>query len=193
MSSMLSLPVLTVIIALPIAPVAAQISTPRPFGFFSGVTLERGEPRSGVGLQLGGALAVGLTSRLGVQFDATYHTFMRSGGVTYYNTPCLPPSAGSPACGTIVTSKPSLTIASTSVGLKYAEQRATGAAFYWLAGLGLYNVLESPSDGSYTRLGWNVGGGFRLRRSLFLDVRYDQLIQPKTTRSLVPISFGVRF
>jgi len=176
MSSMLSLPVLTVIIALPIAPVAAQISTPRPFGFFSGVTLERGEPRSGVGLQLGGALAVGLTSRLGVQFDATYHTFMRSGGVTYYNTPCLPPSAGSPACG-----------------LKYAEQRATGAAFYWLAGLGLYNVLESPSDGSYTRLGWNVGGGFRLRRSLFLDVRYDQLIQPKTTRSLVPISFGVRF
>jgi hypothetical protein len=188
MNSKLCLPLIAIALGLPVTSAAAQDPARKGLGFFSGVTLERGEPHSGVGLELGGALAVGLTSRLGIQFDATYHTFPRSGGVTYYNPPCLPPG-----CGTIATSRPSLTIATTSVGVRYAEQRSAGAAFYWVAGLGFYDVLQSPTDGSYTRAGWNVGGGFRLGRSLFLDVRYHQLIQPRTTRSLVPVSFGVRF
>jgi hypothetical protein len=88
---------------------------------------------------------------------------------------------------------PPITVASATANIRYAEQRVAGAAFYWLAGVGVYAVAHSPGDGAYTRAGWNVGGGFRLRRSLFLDVRYHQLIRAKTTKSLVPVTLGFRF
>jgi len=43
------------------------------------------------------------------------------------------------------------------------------------------------------RFGWNVGGGLQLSRAFALDVRYHQLIEAKTTRSLVPVTLSVRF
>ena len=70
--------------------------------------------------------------------------------------------------------------------LRFMEQRDRNA-FYWMAGLGVYALSNDAS-----RLGWNVGGGLRLSRAFALDVRYHQLIEPKITRSLVPITFSFR-
>jgi hypothetical protein len=67
------------------------------------------------------------------------------------------------------------------------EQRDRNA-LYWTAGVGVY-ALSNDAE----RLGWNVGGGLQLSRAFALDVRYHQLIEAKTTRSLVPITLGVHF
>jgi len=44
-----------------------------------------------------------------------------------------------------------------------------------------------------SRFGWNVGGGLQLSRAFALDIRYHQLIEAKTTRSLVPVTLSARF
>ena len=182
------LPLVVLALALPLSSVAAQESKPGPIGVFGGASVNRNQPQH-LGLQFGAMLNVGLTPRVGMQFDLTYHRFQ--GTRSTYITPCLPPSAGSPACGPVTTVTPPNSVASATVNFRYAEQRVAGAAFYWLAGVGVYAVAQSL-DGSYTRAGWNVGGGFRLGRSLFLDVRYHQLIRAQTIKSLVPVTFGVR-
>jgi hypothetical protein len=120
-----------------------------------------------------------------MQFDATLQTFRHASGIVY--APCPPPSAGPPVCGATRKYAP-ITVASATANIKYSAR-----AFHWLAGIGLYDVAQSPTDGSYARAGWNLGGGFRLGHRAFLDVRYHQLIRPKTTKSLVPVTFGWRF
>lgn len=184
MRSTLSLALLASAVALPIVPAVAQEAAPSKFGFFGGVSIEPAG-NTGLGLQFGGLVNVGLTSRLGVQFDATLQTFRNASGIVY--TPCPPPSVGPPFCSATRRYAP-LTVASTTANIRYSA-----GAFHWLGGIGVYDVAESPTDGSYTRAGWNLGGGFRLNRSLFLDIRYHQLIQPKTTNTLVPVTFSVRF
>ncbi|HEV8266200.1 MAG TPA: hypothetical protein VGQ06_14730 [Gemmatimonadales bacterium] len=152
----------------------------------SGVTFERGDPDHRVGVQLGGTLGVNLTSRLAMQFDASYVAFGKSPDVTY-NTPCLPPSSGSPACGPVRVTGTRLMFAIGTVNLRFMEERDRNA-LYWIAGVGAYIASNDP-----TRLGWNVGGGLRLSQSVSVDLRYHQLLRSRSTRSLIPVTFGIRF
>src|SRR6266487_2110110 len=138
-------------LALMPATAAAQVT--------SGIVLERGDPAHRVGVQLGGALGVGLTSRLALQFEGAYLAFGKTPDQTYY-TPCLPPSAGAPPCGPV---------------------RVTGTR------------LSLWSSNDVTRFGWNVGGGVQVSRFFSLDIRYHQLIESTSTRSLVPVTFSLRF
>jgi hypothetical protein len=164
-------------LALTPATAAAQV--------FSGIAFERGDPAHRVGVQLGGTLGVDLTSRLALRFDATYVAFGKTPDASYL-VPCLPPSSGSPACGPVRVSGSRLLLASGTVNLRFMEQRDRNA-LYWIAGVGLYTISNDAS-----RFGWNVGGGLRLSRSVFFDLRYHQLIGARTTHSLIPVSFGFR-
>jgi len=166
------------ILALTPAIAAAQIT--------SGIVLERGDPAHRVGVQLGGALGVDLTSRLALRFEGNYVKFGKAPDASYV-TPCLPPSSGAPPCGPVRTIGTSLEVWSSTVNLRFREQRDRNA-LYWTAGVGVYGLSNDAE-----RLGWNVGGGLRLSRAFALDVRYHQLIEAKTTRSLVPITLGVHF
>jgi hypothetical protein len=161
------------ILALMPATAAAQVS--------SGIVLERGDPAHRVGVQLGGALGVGLTSRLALQFEGAYVAFGRSADQSYY-PPCLPPG-----CGPVRVTGTRLALWSGTVNLRFTEQRDRGALF-WTTGVGGY-----MSSNDVTRFGWNVGGGLQLSRSFSLDVRYHQLIESKTTSSLIPITLSLRF
>jgi opacity protein-like surface antigen len=152
----------------------------------SGIVLERGDPAHRVGVQLGGALSVGLTSRLAIRFEGTYTAFGKTPDHTYY-TPCLPPSAGGPPCGPVRVTGTRLALWSGTVNLRFMEQRDRNALF-WTTGVGGY-----MSSNDVTRFGWNVGGGLQLSRSFSLDVRYHQLIESKTTSSLIPITLSLRF
>ena len=185
MNSTLRLPLVALALACVVAPTAAQQPASGRFAFFSGVSIERGHRHNGLGLQVGGLVNVGLAPRLGMQLDVTLQTFRQAGGLVY--SPCPPPSVGPPTCGAWTKYAP-LTVASATANIKYS-----GGSFHWLAGVGVYDVAQSPTDGSYARAGWNLGGGFRLGHRAFLDVRYHQLIRPETSRSFVPITFGVRF
>ena len=131
-------------------------------------------------------MGVDLTSRLALRFDATYVGFGKTPDASY-NTPCLAPSSGAPPCGTVRTRGTRLDIWSSTVNLRFMEQRDRNA-LYWIAGVGVYALSSDAS-----RLGWNVGGGLRLSRAFALDVRYHQLIEAKTTRSLLPVTFSLRF
>jgi opacity protein-like surface antigen len=154
--------------------------------FSSGIVFERGDPAHRVGVQLGGALGVALTSRLALRFEGAYAAFGKTPDRTYY-TPCLPPSAGAPPCGPVRTTGTRLALWSGTVNLQFTEQRDRNA-LYWIAGVGAYALSNDAS-----RVGLNVGGGLRLSRAFALDVRYHQLIEAKTTRSLVPVTFSFSF
>jgi hypothetical protein len=165
--------------ALTPVPAAAQIS--------SGIVFERGDPAHRVGMQLGGALGFDLTPRVALRFEGAFAAFGRSPDRTYY-TPCLPPSAGAPTCRPPDrTTGTRLALWSGTINLQFTEQRDRNA-FYWIAGVGAYALSNDVS-----RVGVNVGGGLRLSRAFALDVRYHQLIEAKTTRSLVPITVSYRF
>lgn len=179
--SMKTTAILVLAIGLPMASSAAQQSAPRPFGFVAGVGVDLGTGNYGPGLQLGGLVSVALAPQVGVQFDANVQSFRQASGVVYF--PCPP---GADMCYATSQHGP-LTLASASANLKYSA-----GAFTLLAGLGVYDVVESPVHSSYTRPGWNLGGRVRLGRA-FLEVRRHQLIKPETTRNFVPITFGVRF
>jgi hypothetical protein len=161
------------ILALTPATTAAQIS--------SGLVFERGDPAHRVGVQLGGTLGVDLTSRLALQFEGAYVAFGKTPDHTY----ALPCPA--PGCAPVRTTGTRLALWSGTVNLRLMEQRDRNALF-WTAGVGGYLISNDAS-----RFGWNVGGGVRLSRSILLDVRYHQLVGAASTRSLIPISFGIRF
>lgn len=153
---------------------------------YSGVVFERGDPAHRVGMQLGGAIDVSLSSRFMLRFDASHVGFGKAPDVTYM-TPCLPPSSGAPPCGLVRTAGTRLTFWNSTVSLGLREERDR-YALYWLAGVGVYSASNEPA-----RAGWNVGGGLRLSRSVFVDLRYHQPVGSKGTQSLVPVSVGFRF
>ena len=66
-------------------------------------------------------------------------------------------------------------------------------SFYWMAGVGVYAFTKTPSDGAYTRLGLNGGGGVQFGPNVVFEVRYHALIDPRTTRGFIPITLGFRF
>ena len=152
----------------------------------SGIVLERGDPTHRVGVQLGATLGVDLTSRLALQFEAAHVAFAKTPDRTYY-PPCVAPSPGSPPCGPVRVAGSRLLLWTGTVNLRLMEQRDRNA-WFWTAGVGGYMISNDVS-----RFGWNVGGGLQLSRSFALDVRYHQLIESKTTRSLVPVTLSVRF
>jgi len=152
----------------------------------SGIVLERGDPAHRVGVQVGGALGVSLTSRLALQFEGAYLAFGKTPDRTYY-PPCVAPSAGGPPCGPVRVTGTRLSLWSGTVDLRFMEQRDRNALF-WTAGVGGY-----MSSNDVTRFGWNVGGGVQVSRFFSLDVRYHQLIESQSTRSLVPVTFSLRF
>jgi hypothetical protein len=148
---------------------------------FGGVTFERGDPTHRVGVQVGGAVAVNLTSRLAVGFDGSYVAFGKTAATRY----CPPPSVGPPGC--VQTSGSRLMFWIGTMHLRFMEARDR-SAFYGIAGVGAYVASNDA-----TRAGVNVGGGVRLSRSVFVDLRYHQLIGAKSTRSLLPLTVGIRF
>ncbi|HEV8303804.1 MAG TPA: hypothetical protein VGQ25_02475 [Gemmatimonadales bacterium] len=152
---------------------------------FSGIAFERGDSAHRVGVQLGGTLGVDLSRRLALRFDMSYVAFGKSPDVTY-TPPCLPPSSGAPPCGPVRLAGTRLAFYTGTMNLRFMEERDR-SALYWIAGLGLYSATNDDA-----RLGWNVGGGLRLSRSAFVDLRYHQLIGPGTTRSLMPVAVGIR-
>lgn len=85
-----------------------------------------------------------------------------------------------------------LTALSTTASVVLRETPG-GNSFYWMAGVGVYAFTNTPSDGRYTRLGLNAGGGFNLGRNAFFEIRYHRLIDPRTTRAFVPITLGFHF
>jgi hypothetical protein len=153
---------------------------------YGGVAFERGDPGHRIGMQLGGVLDVSLSSRLMMRFDVSYLGFGKSPDVTYV-TPCLAPSSGAPPCGPVRLAGSRLMFWNSTIDLGLREQRDR-YALYWIAGAGVYHVSNDR-----TRLGWNVGGGVRLSRSLFVDLRYHQLVASRGTQSLVPLSVFLRF
>ena len=153
---------------------------------FSGVAFERGDPQHRVGMQLGGVLDLNLSSRVMMRVDVSYVGFGKSPDVTYM-TPCLPPSAGAPACGPVRIAGTRLMFWNSTINLGLREQRDR-SALYWIAGAGVYYASNDRA-----RLGWNVGGGVRVSRATFVDLRYHQIVGSSGTRSLLPLSFGVRF
>jgi len=161
------------ILALMPATAAAQVT--------SGIVLERGDAARRVGVQLGGAVGVGLTSRMALRFEGAYVGFGRTPDQTY-SPPCLPPG-----CGPVRVTGTRLSLWTGTVNLRFMEQRDRNALF-WTAGVGGY-----MSSNDVARFGWNVGGGVQLSRFFSLDVRYHQLVESKSTRSLVPVTFSVRF
>jgi len=168
---------IAVLAFIPVA-ISAQVS--------SGIVIERGDPAHSVGVQVSGALGVDLTSRLGLQFEAGYVMFGKTPDLNYM-TPCLPPSAGQPPCYMVHVPGTRLELWSGTVNLRLMEQRDRNS-LYWTAGVGAYALSYDA-----TRFGLNVGGGMRLSRAFALDVRYHQLIDAKTTRSLVPITVRYAF
>jgi len=121
-----------------------------------------------------------------VRFDVGLVSFSRHEFA--YTPPCIAPgcSGGGPGPGNAITA------ASATASVVLAEHPGQNT-FYWIAGLGAYDVTKSARDGSYRRFGWNVGGGFNLGRNAVFELRYHGLVDPKTSRAFIPITFGFRF
>jgi hypothetical protein len=160
-------------------------------GMLVGFSLESGESDYIQGYSFAGTLALRSTARLGMRFDLGVQTFNRQ--VINYTAPCPPPSVSTAPCGGGPARGNGVTVVSTTASLVLTEHLDRANSFYWLAGLGVYALTDTPSDGSYARLGWNGGGGFHLGRNVVFEVRYHGLIDPRTSRGFVPITLGFRF
>jgi hypothetical protein len=159
-------------------------------GMQVGFAVESGESDFFQGYSLMGTYAVRPSARVGFRFDLGYQTFGRS--VVYTTPPCLPPSAGAPPCGVGPGRGDNITALSTTANVLLTETPGRNS-FYWIAGLGVYALTRTPSDGAYRKLGWNAGGGFNLGRNVVFELRYHALIDPRTTRALIPVTLGFRF
>ena len=156
--------------------------------FFSGIAFEQGDPGHRVGVQIGTTLNAYLTPQLALRFDLAYVAFGKAPDQRRGGGPCPPP------CSVQVTTS-RLLLASGTASLQFMEQRDRNA-LYWMAGVGVYALSRANSG-----FGWNFGGGVRISRSVFVDVRYHRLIGAnvssfipvKVTHSIIPVSFGIRF
>lgn len=158
-------------------------------GLQVGLAVESGERDFFQGYSLTGTFAIRRAARVGFRFDVGYQAFGRS--TFYYTAPCPPPSVDPRPCGGPARGD-NITALSTTASVVLTEQPGRNS-FYWVAGLGAYAFTRTPSDGAYRKLGWNVGGGFNLGQSVVFEVRYHALIDPRTTRALIPITLGFRF
>lgn len=179
------------------ATAAAQDSTRLRFAFGGGIGYETDNTGVGSGVHLQGAFTIPLLGpRLTARIEASFHHFDGSRerstcGGSSYAPGAVTPSPAAPGTVCVATAK-QLTALATGASLVLIEQQNARGAFYWIAGVGVYTVTESPW-GSYARPGWNFGFGVRFGGSGFGELRYHQTIQPQSFRRLVPITFGVRF
>ncbi len=169
------------ILILALSPVAlASQSVPRPpLAFFTGFGIENGEPHYAPGLLFGARFAPYVGTRFGVRFDLAYQAF---GSFGTYVTSC-------PVGGCTAGTGDRVKIFSASSHL--AIFRRSG--FAWTAGVGLYGIVESPHDGSYTRPGWNFGFSAPFGRAMFFEARYHGLVGRQTTRGFTSASLGIGF
>lgn len=158
-------------------------------GILFGRAVESGESDFSGGYSVAGTFALRRTARLGVRFDLGYQTFTRS--KVYSTPPCLPPSAGGPPCAYQSVGGHDITALSSTASVVLRETPGRNS-FYWMAGVGVYAFTNTPSDGRYTRLGLNAGGGITFGNAVF-EIRYHGLIDPRTTRAFIPITLGFRF
>ena len=149
---------------------------------FAGFGIENGEPEYLPGFQLGGRFSPYVGAHFGVRVDLAYQAFVRMGTSVTYGTSC-PLGGCTPRTGDAV----KLFSASTHLAIF----RRSG--FAWTAGVGLYGIIESPHDGSYTRPGWNFGFSAPFGRAMFFEVRYHGLVGRQTTRGFTSASLGVGF
>ena len=167
------------VLALSPVALASQSRPPRPFAFFGGFGIENGEPEYAPGLLFGARFAPYVGTRFGVRFDLAYQAFGRFGT---HVTSC-------PVGGCTAGTGDRVKIFSASSHL--AIFRRSG--FAWTAGVGLYGIIESPHDGSYTRPGWNVGFSAPFGHAMFFEARYHGLVGRQTTRGFTSVSLGVGF
>ena len=159
-------------------------------GMQVGAAVESGESDFSRGYSLTGTFAIRRTARVGFRFDLGYQTFGRS---TFYLTaPCPPPSVDPTPCGGGPGGGDNITALSTTASVVLTENPGRNS-FYWVAGLGVYAFTRTPSDGAYRKLGWNAGGGFNLGPNVVFELRYHGMVDPRSSRALIPITLGFRF
>lgn len=152
----------------------------------SGFVLQRGDPEHRLGVQLGTGLDIDLSSRVAVRLEGAYGLFGKTPDQVFQ------PPCANPGCPPVRVSGQRLIFANTTVNLRLMEARDRGA-LYWIGGIGLYMLSNDSAAGNAVRFGWNVGGGVQLGRTLSVDLRYHEVARSRRTRSLIPISLGIRF
>jgi len=163
-------------LALPL-PLGAQSPARRPLAILGGVGLQFGEENYGPGVHLGGRFTAYARSWFAVRIDASYDTFGTIG--TYNVAPC-PGSCAIPTGDRIK-------MLSTNASIRLGAPSNPA----WVLGFGVYGAVETPSDGSYVRPGWNVGFTTSMNPPVFFEMRLHGLLGQQNTRSFAVLALGV--
>lgn len=157
---------------------AAQSSHQRRFALSGGVVFEAGDEEVETGVRVGSALTLVSRPNRAMRLDASYQIFGRGAYATI-------------GCGGSIPCPTGEALRVLQLGVTLAFFDSNGMAF--TAGTGLYDMLETPFDGSYVAPGWSIGFYAPIGRAGFLELGWHGIVGPGATAGLVPFSLGLRF